>query len=279
MISLTTKQTSTLLQDIAFRQTCSDCGYFSRPFRVSHEGRELIVKTFLPVRNHKLVDRIVENHDAYVARLSGIGINLPETHISSLPRNGKLQLVIVQQPFGDDEMVRGMISRGTKEEIAMLCRLMFDDAVRFAKREDAKGDIGFHPSLRNYAYRDGRLWYFDTFPPMLMDQQSLNRLIIAMSPYGRLIKKITPPRMINRVSNEYYYLPKMLIGIVGSCCRLRPELADEILAFSKAYAAESEQISQDDRMAIAELLKTPPHLSKLWRTWRKLSGNIGKPNV
>jgi hypothetical protein len=85
--------------------------------------------------------------------------------------------------------------------------------------------------------------------------------------------------MINRVSNEYYYLPKMFIGIVGSCCRLRPELADEILAFSKAFASESEVIAKAEREAIAELLKTPPHLSKLWRTWRRLSGNIGKPNV
>ncbi|MEI6852488.1 MAG: DUF6206 family protein [Bacteroidota bacterium] len=279
MISLTTPQIAALLQDTAFKQTCSDCGYFSRPFRVNHEGQELIVKTFLPVRSREIVGSIIDNHNAYVARLCEIGINLPDTLINCLPQQGKQQLVIIQQPFAEDEMVRGMISKAALEEIEMLCRLMFADAILFANRTKAKGEIGFHPSLRNYAYSDGKLWYFDTFPPMLMDQRSLNRMIIAMSPYGRLIKKITPTRMINRVSNEYYYLPKMFIGIVGSCCRLRPELADEILSFSRNFATESELIADTERKAIVELLKTPPHLSKLWRVWRRLSGNIGKPNV
>ena len=26
--------------------------------------------------------------------------------------------------------------------------------------------MGFHPTLRNYAIQDGEFWYFDTFPPM-----------------------------------------------------------------------------------------------------------------
>jgi hypothetical protein len=279
MISFTPEQTEKLLQHTAFRQKCSDCGYFSSPFRVAYEENELIVKTFLPVSNKALVDEIIQNHEAYVAAMKAIGIRVPETFITCMQRGTKHQIVIVQQPFSDEELVRDMVAKLPLPIIINLCRLIYVDIIRFCYRKNLSQDIGFHPSLRNYALREGQLWYFDTFPPILMDQQKLNRIIIVMSPYGRLIKKITPPRMLNRVSNEYYYMPKMFAGVVGSCCRLRPELSEDILGWSKEYVQQSPDISAADKAMILSLLKQPPHLSKLWIAWRNLSGNTGKPNV
>ncbi len=258
---------------------CSDCGYFSRPFRVSGDSGELIVKTFLPIGKRALVDFILHNHEQYVAELKAIGIRLPDTFITSIRHNNKQLIVIVQEPFREEELLRGIISNARLEEIKALCSLLFAEILKFFYRDKRLQEIGFHPSLRNYALRDSKLWYFDTFPPMLMDQKKLNHIIIAMSPFGKMIKKITPQFMINRVSNEYYFIDKMFIGIVGSCCRMHPELKDEIMEFSKDYVAKSSEISPEDKTSILHLLKTPPSLSKLWVTWRRLSGNTGKPNV
>jgi hypothetical protein len=279
MISFTPEQTKKLLQNTAYKQMCSDCGYFSKPFRVEGEQGELIVKTFLPIRKRTLVDFILQNHQEYIDELKATGIRLPDTFITSIPQYNKHQVVIVQEPFRDEELLRGIIANASLQEIKDLCDLLFADTLKFCYRKKGSLKIGFHPSLRNYALRDSQLWYIDTFPPMLMDQKKLNRIIIAMSPYGRLIKKITHPRIINKVSNEYYFIDRMFSGIIGSCCRLHPELSEEILQYSKEYVANSPEISPADKTAILRLLKSPPSLSKLWVTWRRLSGNTGKPNV
>ena len=164
-------------------------------------------------------------------------------------------------------------------EILQLCDMLFADTLKFFYGKNPKTDIGFHPTLRNYAVHKGQLFYFDTFPPMLMNQKQMNRLIITMSPYGKWLKMFISQRAINRVSNEYFFINKMFSGIVGSCCRLRPELAADILAYSKTYLAKAAVMPEADKNDILALLNKPPNLSKLWTTIRKLSGNVGKPNV
>ena len=138
--------------------------------------------------------------------------------------------------------------------------------------------IGFHPTLRNYALRDGSLFYFDTFPPMLMNQRELNRIILRMSPYGSLFKIFFPLTWINLVSNEYYNFDKMFTSIAGSCCRLRPENANAILAFSIEFI-NSTSCTIAEKQKITRMLKSPPDLPALWIFIRRLSGNVGKPNI
>ncbi len=279
MISLTSEQIDLLLQNTAIKETCSDFGFFSKPFRVKQGADEFIVKTFLPVKNKKLVEQIIDNHKGYVDALRAIGILLPDTYISSIQQNNKHQIVIIQQPFKDEELVRNIMLHTDLSEILQLCTLLFNETVKFCYHDNKPLEIGFHPTLRNYAYHDSTLHYFDTFPPMLMSQRKLNQIIIAMSPYGRLIKKIIPQQFINRVSNEYYFTDKMFIGIVGSTCRLRPEFAAEVLEFSKDFVKHSDKIPQEDKEAILQLLNKPPSLSKLWVTVRKIFKQPGKPNV
>jgi hypothetical protein len=112
-----------------------------------------------------------------------------------------------------------------------------------------------------------------------MKQRDLNRLILKMSPYGGLLKKIIPLRLVNKVTDEYYGTDKMFTGIVGSCCRLRPDDAGIILSFSREYVENSVFLSEEEKESILKILRMPPQLSKIWILIRKLSGNKGNPNI
>jgi len=231
------------------------------------------------VKNERLVTYIINNHDEYIKKLKTAGIRIPETSIISRHTGNNHQIIIIQDSFRDGELLRNCIIKADQEELKDLLTKVFSEIVQFLNRKDRETDIGFHPTLRNYALHKGDLWYFDTFPPMLMKQRDLNRLILRMSPHGGLLKKIIPLRFINKVTDEYYNLDKMFIGIVGSCCRLRPDDADKILTFSREYVNHSDLLSAEDKESILQLLKKPPRLSKIWILIRKLSGNTGRPNI
>ncbi len=86
------------------------------------------------------------------------------------------------------------------------------------------------------------------------------------------------PPWINIVTDEYYCFDKMFTGITGSCCRLRPEYANAILKFSTDYINNS-ACPPELKQKITRILTTPPELPGIWTFFRKLSGNVGKPNI
>jgi hypothetical protein len=71
----------------------------------------------------------------------------------------------------------------------------------------------------------------------------------------------------------------MFTGIVGSCCRLRPDDAEKILEFSRGYVNRSDVLTGHEKESTLALLKKPPELPRIWILIRKLSGNVGKPNI
>lgn len=279
MNALTTEEINTILQNIESAEKSSVLGYFSRPFRVYHGDRALFIKLYFPVNNQEYISRIIRNHNDYVRELRFAGIKIPETIILSRKTNRKHQLVIIQDSFRDDELLRNRILSEDLEGVKQLCTMVFDEMLRFREKRNKDIDIGFHPTLRNYCVHENKLWFFDTFPPMLMNQKALNRLIIKMSPHGGFLRKIIPPRLINRVTDEYYNLDTMFTGVVGSCCRLRPHDSEAILEFSRGYANNSPLITDDEKKSILRLLVRPPQLSGIWILVRKLSRNTGRPNV
>lgn len=279
MTSFTADITDKVLSDTRSKKICSDLGYFSKPFRIERAEGELIVKLYLPVKNLGMVSSIIKNHDDYIAELNHTGLRIPRTIITSKKTGRKHQIVIVQESFKDDDLLRNRIKKASSAELTSLCSLIFEDIFKFWRQKNSSLEIGFHPTLRNYSLREGNLYFFDTFPPMLMSQKKLNRLIITMSPYGGLIKKFIPQVIINMVTDEYYCLKKMFVGIVGSCCRLRPDDAGKILDFSSKYVMDSELLSESEKASIIKLLKKPPELSKIWILIRKLTGNTGYPNI
>jgi hypothetical protein len=279
MISLSPDEIGNMLSGSELKKAASALGFFSKPFRINHAGKELIVKLYSPIKNMSLVSSIIKNHNDYISELKFIGLKVPETFITTNPTGNKLQLIIIQEAFRDDELLRNRVIEASLPELANVCSLIFNDITNFWKRKSLSLDIGFHPTLRNYSLHDGNLWFFDTFPPMLMNQRKLNRLILRMSPYGGWIRNLVPPGLINKVTDEYYHFDKMFIGVVGSCCRLRPDDAGEILSFSIEYVTNNVLLSDSEKTSILNLLKRPPDLPKIWILIRKLSGNIGSPNI
>lgn len=279
MIPVAPAQFDDLILSLDTKIECSDLGFFSKPFRITYQGEELIIKTYLPLRNNSLVSYIIENHNKYVAELNSIGIKIPDTTIAMRQIKGKQQIIIIQKPFHENELLRSIIKKASITELFSLCQLIFKDIQKFWSGKKVLMPIGFHPTLRNYALRQSELYYLDTFPPMLMEQKNLNHLILTMAPYETFIKKIIPSQLINRVSNEYYHLDKMFSGVVGSCCRLRPEFSSDILEFSLNYLKTGCQFSGKEKESTYKLLQKPPDLSGLWILVRKLTGNKGEPNI
>ncbi len=279
MNSLKEEEIRTILENIESGEKSSVLGYFSKPFRVYHGDRALFIKLYFPVNNQEYISHIISNHNDYIRELRNAGIKVPETIILSRKVKGKHQLVIIQDSFRDDELLRNRILSEDLEGVKRLCTMVFDEMLEFREKKNKDIDIGFHPTLRNYCVHNNVLWFFDTFPPMLMDRKTLNRLIIRMSPHGGFLKKIIPPALVNKVTDEYYNIDTMFTGVVGSCCRLRPDDSEAILEFSRGYANESDLITGDEKKSILRLLVRPPQLSGIWILVRKLSRNTGKPNV
>ena len=278
MLAITQSESDLILSEAASRLTDSNLGYFSKPFRINFRNSELMLKKYYPVRNPDIVSKILQNHERYISALSSIGIRVPDTIIRSVKIKGKYQIFILQEAFRKDEMLRTRFENSPEDELPKLCKLIYDDVQKFLTYPKVSMDIGFHPTLRNYALHNDTLFFFDTFPPMLMKQRDLNRIIIRMSPYGSFFKVFIPERFINLVTDEYYNFEKMFIGITGSCCRLRPENANAILDFSTGYINNS-TCSPEVKQNITRMLKTPPELPGIWTFIRKLSGNVGKPNI
>ena len=276
MLSFTEQQVREILLKIENENTDSNLGFFSKPYLVDYENQPFIVKTYLPIKSHKLTSSIIENHHQYVTELSATGIRVPQTFITQLKQKHKYQIVIVQYAFKKEELFRDIVATSSIEDVKIHCQQILEQTMIFW--ENKAENIGFHPTLRNYALHNNELHYFDTFPPMSMDQIALNKIIIKLSPFGKLIKGLVPQKAINRVSNEYYQIDKMITGIVGSCCRLRPDAIEGILEVSKAFVSNS-SLDTSTKKRIIEEIETPPNLSTIWTTVRKLSGNIGQPNV
>lgn len=260
-------------------QLASQLGFFSKPVKVVAIEGEFVIKLYQPVKNKKIWELIINNHDVYVDAMRGTGIHIPATRLLQRKNQDKNWLIIVQEALPEESMVRSQLEKATLPEIKNMLGLLLDDTLLFWKNKPKQIHIGFHPTLRNYAWLNQSLIYFDTFPPMLMPQPELNKVILAMTPAKINIKWMIPLGWINRVSDEYYFIDKMVTGIIGSTCRLRPEFYPEILEFSRQYITSSTQLTAHEKQAIHTLLKKPPRLSGLWTGMRKLFGKTGKPNV
>jgi len=155
------------------------------------------------------------------------------------------------------------------------------EAITFSNyMQTYQGNLGFHPTLRNYAFRLGKFYYFDTFPPMSgITERELQELIVDFAPYKfpNFIRQLSLPYM-NRVTNEYYQYDLMIAGIIGSSCRLRPEFADRVLVRARSIL-ENTEIQENVKNGVLEIIRKPPKLSPLWTSLRKLLGKEGNPNI
>jgi len=267
---------ASLIEKLKKKEQVSQLGFFSKPYTIKLDNEEIVIKVYNPVKKNSSF--IIQSHDKYVEDLKRTGINVPDTRISTVKKGSKQQLIILQPAFEKDELVRKIFEVIPLEELLQFLSLLYNDTIKFWLNNPDKSKLGSHPTLRNYAYSKGSLHYFDTFPPMNMSQNELNKLIIQMAPVTTWIKFFIPVKAINRVSNEYYSVEKMIIGILGSSIRLRQEYAEEFLKFTKDFIQES-NLTSKEKNGILQKIDAPPQLSFLWRLVRKITGNVGKPNI
>ena len=95
--------TESLLSKISSEITDSNLGYFSKPFRCKHQGRELIIKKYLPVKDLALINAIITNHNEYIRELKATGIKVPDTLIEVQKDKTGYQIIIIQEAFRKDE--------------------------------------------------------------------------------------------------------------------------------------------------------------------------------
>lgn len=262
----------------------SHLGFFSKPVLATegiYAGK--VVKIYPAIGRKQLADALYSNHERYVPLLTEAGILVPETILLLLAHHRKWVPVVVQERFQENELVRSVLEQGNAAECARLVVLMQADALQFLAWRKQEGlaelDVGFHPTTRNYAIRGGRLRYFDTFPPMACAQKILNKWVPYLSPYkaARWLAPLISGQMY-RVTTEYYLAEPMLYGLAGSACRLRPELAADILAASREFLSAHLSSGLFQKELLVQL-EQPPRLGKLWTSVRKALGKEGKPNI
>jgi len=247
-------------------------GFFSRPVLVAEGPRAgKVLKSYALVPSRELCDRLLRSHDLHVAQLRGIGIAVPETEMIVEEARGRCRPVILQEAFAADELVKPRIARVDLAEVLDLMEGILADALKVIHYVQRSGDdrFGFHPTLRNYAVRGGRLYYYDTFPPMSgFSRRELERMIPRFLPV-RLpapIRWMIKPYM-RTVVDEYFRPDVMLQGIVGSTCRLRPDDATAIVARGREVVEAAAPFPLQD--AVVGHLQRPPRLGPLWMFGRR----------
>ena len=260
----------------------SKLGFFSKPVLLTegeHAGK--VMKSYKFIKNRKICEELLTIHSEYVPQLEKSGIKIPKTEAEIVELNGKYSIKIYQEAFPAETMARKMMQNGDLEQCLFVLNGVLEGAVTELNYlfDNPKEKMGFHPTLRNYAIENGEFWYFDTFPPMAhLTQHELEWYILHFSPYKvpTWFKYIAKPFM-NKVTDEYYQADKMFLGIVGSCCRLRPEFTKYFL--KEAIVKANDLENREEKIKIIKQLKKPPQLPWIWTFVRKVLGKEGKSNI
>ena len=261
-------------------QTVSRLGYFCAPFRPeSGPYADRVIKVYRALPDREALDRLAAAHDDYVAALRETGVPLPETEFRLVRTGSALRPVILQEALAPETMMRPrMQERPLGEALAMMeaagavIARFWNAADRFETR------IGFHPSIRNFAVRDGEAIFFDTFPPLIhYSRAEMGRLLLQFSE-SRLMRWAGPllGARITAIQDEWYSPAETLVGLVGSACRLRPPDAAAFLDWGRDFAPRAMPRWGDE---IAEGLARPPRLPGEWTAVRRMLGLEGEPNL
>ncbi|MEM9327421.1 MAG: DUF6206 family protein [Bacteroidota bacterium] len=263
------------------REPLSQLGFFSKPVAIE-EGplSGNVIKVYRSSSNSKLLIDLQEDHQAYLQALDSLGVSVPPTHLHVVSRRKSFTPIIVQKRLGSEAMIRYQLEQATDiDTFISLTQRLLQAAIDFIiTKHEQDLHVGFHPTTRNYALDQHNPIYFDTFPPMTRGQEAVNRYILHFAPVPCWVKYFIRLSALNRISDEYYDDVKMLIGIVGSACRLRPAGAEQILSAGRRYIEES-SLREPVKQQVSSVLAEPPRLSRLWTSFRRVFRKEGAPNT
>ena len=261
-------------------QTVSKLGYFCAPFRpASGPFSDKVIKVYRGLRDQAALDRLAQCHDDYVAALNQAGVALPQTEFHLLDMDGTRIPVIVQEALPSDSMMRPQMQSASTDETLQMMEAAGDVIATFWNNSDQFDTrIGFHPSIRNFAYLDGKALFFDTFPPLIhYSREEMGKMLLLFSDKA-LMRWIGPflQTKVTGIQDEWYSAPETLVGLVGSACRLRPNDAEAYLAWGRDFTQRRMSRWADEALPH---LQEPPRLPGYWTGFRKLLGLQGEPNV
>ncbi|MBM2321093.1 MULTISPECIES: DUF6206 family protein [Marivita] len=261
-------------------QTVSKLGYFCAPFRpASGPFSDKVIKVYRGLRDQAALDRLAQCHDDYVAALNTAGVALPQTEFHLLNMDGNRIPVIVQEALPSDSMMRPQMQIASTDETLQMMEAAGDVIATFWNNADQFDTrIGFHPSIRNFAYLDGRALFFDTFPPLIhYSREEMGKMLLLFSDKA-LMRWVGPflQTKVTGIQDEWYSAPETLVGLVGSACRLRPNDAEAYLAWGRDFTQRRMSRWADEALPH---LQEPPRLPGYWTGFRKLLGLQGEPNV
>jgi hypothetical protein len=259
----------------------SRLGYFCAPFRPA-EGplKDKVIKTYRGGRDPELLEQLARRHTAYVDVLRWAGVRLPDTRFLILNEAGYLQPVIVQDAIDEALLMRPQVEAAELQDALDLLEGAATSIADFWDRVAQRPErIGYHPSIRNFAYDENGPIFFDTFPPLIgYSREDMGRLLLRFSEAGlvRTMGAVMPER-IRAIQDEWYSPAGTIVGLIGSAVRLRPADGPAILAWARDFAAH--RLDPDLGAEVRTELDRPPRLPAFWTGMRSLLGLEGKPNV
>ncbi|WP_439522236.1 DUF6206 family protein [Marivita sp.] len=261
-------------------QTVSKLGYFCAPFRpASGPFSDKVIKVYRGLKDQTALDRLARCHDEYVAALNTAGVVLPKTEFHLLDMEGARIPVIVQDALPSDSMMRPQMQVASTDDTLRMMEAAGDVIATFWNNADQFDTrIGFHPSIRNFAYLDGKALFFDTFPPLIhYSREEMGKMLLLFSDKA-LMRWVGPflQKKVTGIQDEWYSAPETLVGLVGSACRLRPDDAEAYLAWGRDFTIRRMSRWADEAVPH---LQEPPRLPGYWTGFRKLLGLQGEPNV
>ncbi|MCE0506942.1 DUF6206 family protein [Roseivivax sp. GX 12232] len=270
-----------ITSDAATRgRTISRLGYFCAPFQPpSGPFSDRVIKVYRGAASRAELAKLAQAHEDYVRVLTDCDVPLPETEFHLVELSGKETPVIVQEALPLDSLMRPRMRDDGKQATLDMMQAAGEVIAGFwAKAEGLETRVGFHPSIRNFAIRDGRAIFFDTFPPLIhYNRDEMGKLLLQFSE-KRIMRLVGPflQSTVTGIQDEWYSPPETLVGLVGSACRLRPEYADDYLDWGRGFARSHMAPWAE---AAIEGLDGPPQLPGYWTGFRKLLGLQGEPNV
>lgn len=261
-------------------QTISKLGYFCAPFQ-PQDGpfADRVIKVYRGLRDAAALDRLKACHDDYVEALNAADVGLPETDFHLLDMDGIRVPVIVQAALPTDRLMRPLMQTEPLDTTLEMMEAAGAVIARFWHwAEGYEGRIGFHPSIRNFAYVDGTARFFDTFPPLIhYSRDEMGQMLLTFSD-KRLMRIVGPllKRKVTGIQDEWYDPAETLVGLVGSACRLRPADAQAYLDWGRDFARREMAPWAD--VALSGM-QEPPRLPGYWTGFRKLLGLQGEPNL
>lgn len=261
-------------------ETVSKLGYFCAPFRpATGPFADKVIKVYRGLRDPAALERLAQCHDDYVAALNTAGVALPDTEFHLLDMDGARIPVIVQEALPSDSMMRPQMQAAKLDDTLSMMEAAGDVIATFWNNADQFDTrIGFHPSIRNFAYLDGKALFFDTFPPLIhYSREEMGKMLLLFSDKA-LMRWVGPllQKKVTGIQDEWYSAPETLVGLVGSACRLRPDDAQAYLSWGRDFTERRMARWADEALP---QLQEPPRLPGYWTGFRKLLGLQGEPNV